>query len=315
MKRKAFVLISLLLCAALLAGCAAVSAEPKPAAEPAESAPEATAATEAASTPEPPSTVPDPTAEPAEQSEGPGDNGLIELLNGVFDNYHFGTAGSSLTAAWYAASIVAWGMEHGPEAVAAAASGWDRGLVNEYGEDLTEKLTSLYSVAMSFYGAGAAVLEDCGWQGDWTLAGSDVQGVFQALFPALGMETPLVAAVYAPDAEAEHLRAWGMTLTEEDMADPVKALNALLVGQAIPEGAAVLSESLSGGVLTLDMNRAFGDYLRSMGTSGELLTVSAVVNTALSLIDGAESVLLTVEGQTLETGHEIYTDPISFYEE
>ena len=187
--------------------------------------------------------------------------------------------------------------------------------MNEFGEELGEKLTGLYTAAYSFYGPGAAVLDDCGWEGTWDCSGRDVRDVFQTLFPALGLETPLVAAAFAPDSEAEHLRAWGMLLDAEDMADPVRALNVLLTAGALPEGAAVLSESLSGGVLTLDMNEAFAQYVRSMGTSGELLTVSAVVNTALSLLDGAESVMLTVEGKTLETGHNIYTDPITFYEE
>lgn len=245
----------------------------------------------------------------------PEKNSMYNLLEGVFDDLHFGTAGSSLTAAWYAASIVDWGVKNGPEAVRAGASAWDRGTVNEFGEELSDKLSYLYATAYSFYGRRLGLLEDCGWEGTWDHTGRDVRDVFQILFPALGMETPLIAAAFVPDDEAEYLLAYGVELAPEDMADPVRALNTLINYGAVPEGAGALSESLSGGVLTLDMNEAFAGYVRSLGTSGELLAVSAVVNTALLLFDGAESVLLTVEGRTLETGHQIYDDPISFYEE
>ncbi len=304
---------ALALCAVLLMGCAVTAAKPEntPGQEPA--APDVTAAPGDPGAPTP--APPEETAPPELSGPQPEKNGLYDLLEGVFDDLHFGTAGSSLTAAWYAASIVDWGVKNGPDAVRAGAAAWDRGTANEFGEELGDKLTTLYAAAYGFYGPGAALLQDCGWEGEWDHSGRDVRDVFQTLFPALGLETPLVAAAFAPDSEAMHLRAWGMPLDAEDMADPVNALNVLLSGGAIPEGAAVLSESLSGGVLTLDMNEAFAQYVRSMGTSGELLTVAAVVNTALSLMDGAESVLLTVEGKTLETGHEVYTDPISFYEE
>lgn len=300
---------ALLLCAALLMGCgSAPKAENAP-------APESSASAVTAAPGDPGAPTPAPPEETAPPDPLPEKNGLYDLLEGVFDTLHFGTAGSSLVAAWYAASIVDWGVKNGPDAVRTGASAWDRGTVNEFGEELGDKLTTLYAAAYGFYGPGAALLQDCGWEGEWDHSGRDVRDVFQTLFPALGMETPLAAAAFAPDSEVQHLRAWGTILDAEDMSDPVRALNVLLVGGAIPEGAAVLSENLSGGVLTLDMNEAFAQYVRSMGTSGELLTVAAVVNTALSLIDGAESVMLTAEGKTLETGHNIYTDPISFYEE
>ena len=125
----------------------------------------------------------------------------------------------------------------------------------------------------------------------------------------------MIAAAFFPDEEAEHLRAQGVLLDEEDMADPVKALNVLLTSHAFPPEAAVLTATLSGGILTLDVNDAFAQHIRSMGTSGEQLTIAAAVNTALSLFDGAESVMLTVGGNVLETGHNIYSEPITFFKE
>ena len=57
------------------------------------------------------------------------------------------------------------------------------------------------------------------------------------------------------------------------------------------------------------MNAAFGAGMMSTGTTGEMLYLGALVNTVLDHAD-AESVLLTVEGEPLETGHNIYDEPI-----
>ena len=306
MRRYKTIVGLLTVCALLFTGCglrAGKTGEAGP--SPAAAKPAATETP--AGTPTPPSTVPDTPA--------PEKNGMYDLLAQVFDNYHFGPAGSSLVAAGYAAEIVDWGMSNGAAAVRAGASAWDRGMTNEYGEDLTEKLSGLYYLALSFYGRGTAVLSDCGWEGKWHYTAGDVQRVYQELFPALGAETPLFAVAFAPDEEVQYLRAEGLELDKEDMADPVRALNTLLNYRTIPREAAVLTADVSDGVLTLDMNDAFAQYVRSMGTSGEMLTVAAVVNTALCLYEGAESVRITVGGGVLETGHEIYDYPMTFHEE
>ena len=110
-------------------------------------------------------------------------NGLYDLLTGVFDNCHFGTAGSSLMAARYAAEIVDWGVKNGALAIQKGASAWDRGMENEFGEDLADKLSNLYFAAFSFYGPGTDILTDCGWEGTWDYSARDVTKVFQTLFP------------------------------------------------------------------------------------------------------------------------------------
>ena len=300
MKKKVYIIITLALCLSLLAGCGGGGAPAEPT-----KAPTFTEAPTA--TPEPPSTVPDPTAVPEK-------NGMYDLLAGVFDSYHFGTAGSSLTCARYAASIVDWGVKNGGEALVNGARAWDRGLETEFGESFEEKLTSVYTTAMSFYGPGTAILGDCGWEGEWTYSADQIRGVFEPLYPALGMETPRVVRVYFPDAEVMHLRAHGTVLRPEDQVDITHELNAALDGRVLTDGAAIAGAELTGGELTLELNEALAGKIRSFGTSGELLTVASLVNTALECVDGAQSVRLTVNGETLETGHNIYDQPMTFIE-
>ena len=301
MTKKVYIIISMMLCFSLLGGCAGSAAAPAVTEAPM-ATPQPTA------TPEPPSTAPDPTAVPEK-------NGMYDLLTGVFDSYHFGTAGSSLTGAWYAASLVDWGVKNGGDAVVNGARAWDRGLETAYGESFAEKLTSLYTKALSFYGAGTAVLSDCGWQGEWSYSADQIRSVFEPLFPALGMDTPRAVRVYYPDAEVMHLQAQGVILDRADTVDITRELNVALTGYLLQDGEAIREAVLDGTVLRLDVNDAFADKVRSYGTSGEMLTVAAIVNTALDCVSEAESVSLTVNGVPLETGHNIYDEPMAFYEE
>lgn len=304
MQKTVSFLIVLALCAGLI-GCTTRPASP---AVPEATAPPAeTGSPAATATPEPPSTAPDPT-------QAPEKNGMYELLSDMFDSYHFGTAGSSLIGARYAAEMVTWGVKNGSAAVRAGACAWDRGLENEYGEKLEDKLASLYAVALSFYGAGTGALSDCGWEGEWTCTGADVRGVFRQIFSGLGLAVPRAMRVYYPDADVMYLRATGIILPD-DAQDLAAELNAGLSGWVLQEDARILSAELDGGVLRLDLNDAAAAQIRSYGTSGELLTVQSIVNTALEYVDGAESVMLTVNGGVLETGHNVYDYPLTFTEE
>ena len=306
--KKPITMIALICAFALLTGCGAGTAAPSAVEGPLVAS--ATAAPPV--TPEPPSTEPDLTAEPEATAE-PDVSAFTGLLEGVYDNFHFGTAGSSLTAAWYAAAIVDWGVQNGTEAVRLGCAAFDREMVNEFNEDFADKLDYLYTAALGFYGAGVGVLDDSGWPGEWTYAGGDVHEVFGMIYPALGLETPAALRVYYPDSEVMYLRAEGVILENEDMADNASALNAALSGRVFSEGAQILSAEFEAGVLALDLNAAFADQVRALGTSGELLTISSVVNTAIDFT-GANAAAITVEGETLETGHNIYSEPIGYFD-
>ena len=54
--------------------------------------------------------------------------------------------------------------------------------------------------------------------------------------------------------------------------------------------------------LELDLSREFSDFIGGQGTSGEFIVLGSVVNTFLSAFEG-ESILITVEGETLSTPH------------
>ena len=97
------------------------------------------------------------------------------------------------------------------------------------------------------------------------------------------------------------------------MTSNASALNAALSGRVFSEGARILSADFESGTLSLDLNAAFADQVRALGSSGELLTISSVVNTAFD-VTGATAAAIPVEGETLETGHNIYNEPIGYFD-
>lgn len=114
------------------------------------------------------------------------------------------------------------------------------------------------------------------------------------------------AFIYVPDENAE---GWDVNQVEI----PQVSADAL-IGQLV--GAGVLTDSITMQnfeeteeegqyVLKLDLSSNFKDSIRSMGTAGEILTIGAVVNSFLDTYQ-AEAIQITVDGSTLETGHEVY---------
>ena len=65
--------------------------------------------------------------------------------------------------------------------------------------------------------------------------------------------------------------------------------------------------------LELDLNDAFRTYIQSMGTAGEYASIGSLCNTFLSAYD-CEKIQITVEGETLETGHAEYPGYMSAFE-
>ncbi|MEY8536075.1 GerMN domain-containing protein [Blautia pseudococcoides] len=114
------------------------------------------------------------------------------------------------------------------------------------------------------------------------------------------------AFIYVPDENAE-----GWDVNQVEIAQVTADA---LIGQLV--GAGVLTDSITVQnfeeteeegqyVLKLDLSSNFKDSIRSMGTAGEILTIGAVVNSFLDTYQ-AEAIQITVDGSTLETGHEVY---------
>ena len=87
----------------------------------------------------------------------------------------------------------------------------------------------------------------------------------------------------------------------------------LISAGVLKAGVAVNSISMDGTQLILDFNQDFADLVCSMGTSGEYIIIGSTVNTFLSAFH-AESLLFTVNGEVLESGHVIYDFPLEFME-
>ena len=254
-------------------------------------------------TPEPPSTVPDPTPAPEK-------NGLYDLLCGLMDDYHPGTAGSSLVAAWYAASIADWVCRNPGAETAAGAAAWDRPMENEFGETLKDKLDTVCARALLLTVSDKGLLEDSGYTGSWDHTSRAVRSAYQTLYTGLNLPVPFPVLVWSPDDSAE-----GFLITVEEAGSITpEGLTAAMRDKVLLNGSAINTWDDSDGVFRVDMNAAFEAQIRSMGTSGEYLYLGGLVNTLLDAW-GAESLTLTVEGRTLETGHEIYDRPLTFFEE
>ena len=94
---------------------------------------------------------------------------------------------------------------------------------------------------------------------------------------------------------------------------PRAVLSALVEDGVLTDDVSVLEMRREGDELFLDFNTAFADRLNAMGTAGESVTIAATVNTFLSAYN-ARTVLITVEGNTLESGHVIYDMPLTYTE-
>ena len=102
-----------------------------------------------------------------------------------------------------------------------------------------------------------------------------------------------------------------------DELTPENIVNALVQNSVLPSDIQVLKceEQIVDGVKSLDVdfNEAFGAYVCSMGTTGEYYTIGSIVNTFLDAFD-CEQIKITVEGNTLETGHAEYPGYMNRFE-
>ena len=135
--------------------------------------------------------------------------------------------------------------------------------------------------------------------------------------PTTAVETtePLeILTVFSPNENAD-----GFVKT--DIAVP-SITDAVIIQQLVQSGvltegtsvSTVMEVSAVTGKATLEAN--FNDALRQsllpMGTAGEYVLMGSVVNTFLTAYQ-ADAIMITVEGEVLETGHTVYDQPLEFY--
>ena len=111
-------------------------------------------------------------------------------------------------------------------------------------------------------------------------------------------------AIVSEVVEMEHVTA--NKVMEELVRKEVVKKDAKVLG--------VVKQTKDGKVhLKLNMSKEFGEFVSTMGSSGEYTVVGSVVNTFLELYD-AEDVLILIEGETFETGHQLYDNYLQFFE-
>lgn len=115
--------------------------------------------------------------------------------------------------------------------------------------------------------------------------------------------------LYLPNSDATGLETMEITIS----ADAASLVSALTEHGALPEGTEVLSFIREEGRIgRLDLTDAFSRGLQSTGSAGELMYVSALVNTLLQALE-LEQIQLTCSGKIIETGHNYYDMPLEWF--
>lgn len=81
----------------------------------------------------------------------------------------------------------------------------------------------------------------------------------------------------------------------------------------LQEESEILSLKQENEKLFIDVNNAFGEQLRSLGTAGEIEMLGCVVNTYLEAYQ-CDGIKITEEGETLYSGHAEYSDYLTKFE-
>ena len=131
--------------------------------------------------------------------------------------------------------------------------------------------------------------------------------------PAEPTEAPTTATVtfflYTPNENVDGFEKREVTL---GTLDAQAILELLIAEDVLNESVALNSVELQNDQLLLDFNSAYFDQLVTYGTSGELMMMGSVVNTYLDAYD-AQSVVITADGEIMESGHVVYDFPLEFY--
>ena len=95
---------------------------------------------------------------------------------------------------------------------------------------------------------------------------------------------------------------------------PQEVIDLLAEKEVLPEGIVVNEWDIDkDNVMKIDFNAAFNDAVQQMGTAGERMIMGSTVNSLISDFD-LDGVSVTIDGETLSTGHDIYDYVLEFYE-
>ena len=119
-------------------------------------------------------------------------------------------------------------------------------------------------------------------------------------------------SIYLPGENAQNLVSKEVQIEKND--EPmVELVQALVTEKALPAGTEVEKWSVSkddAPAVILDLNKAFADGILNSGSTGELMMLGSLINTVWEYFEPA-SITLTVDGEPLETGHNIYDTPFT----
>lgn len=143
----------------------------------------------------------------------------------------------------------------------------------------------------------AAVFAGCGKKSGTVKKTTEEKTAEQA-----GEKSFTAGYIYSPDEQAERLEEYRVKL---EGINEKTLLSALKEKGVLNKDIKILSYEKKDQMIIIDFNEAFGSYFRVMGTAEESLKMEAVAKTFCKNL-GASKFSFTVEGEILETGHQIY---------
>lgn len=115
-----------------------------------------------------------------------------------------------------------------------------------------------------------------------------------------------------PDENGENFIEKEVQIEKND--EPmVELVQALVTEKALPEGSEVEHWSVSkddAPAVMVDFNEKFAEGVLNTGTTGERMMLGSLINTVWAYFKPA-SFTITVNGEPLETGHNIYDEPFT----
>lgn len=248
----------------------------------------------------------DSTASENDAADAEAAETLCGIMEDMYENYHPGTAGSSLTLAAFAGRMLDWYELRGSvgaiskAAAAFAAVHEDYAAVDSNSEisvGFPAVLAEVWRCAadMSFPG-GDEVLESAGYarSTDWDPAHTEV--FFTQLFAAFGLQESASVRLY-----------YGRSLSVKYPAetDEYSLMSALRAAGVIDYETQLTSFTHDGDHLALDFGSELVTMLNGLDVDGEHTALSCIANTFLDAF-GAESITFTVDGNALSTEKSSY---------